>query len=74
MRVYSLPRRVFLAQPGLWLHGKHIERVNTYKYLGLLMDYPISWRPAEQQTIAYCRHLLAVLDWMYGPTWGHFPS
>lgn len=74
MLVYSPRIRIPLTLPGLWLHEDRIKRLNTFKCLGRLNDYRISWRPAVRQTLLQCRRSLEALHRMRGPSWGCAPS
>lgn len=61
MLVFSPRRRVPLTRPGLRLHERRIARVNAFKYLDLIIDDHVSWRPAVQHTLFNCRRLLQIM-------------
>lgn len=70
MLMFFSRRSVPLSSPELWLHGRMIQRVRTYKYLGLVMDHRIFWRPAVRQTLTKCHALLRSVRRLCGVSWG----
>lgn len=46
-----------------------MRSVRTYKYLGLLVDDPVAWRPAVKDTITSCQHLVSALRRLGGTSW-----
>ena len=58
--------RVGLRLNGVFVKGQELEAVNTYKYLGILLDEDLSFKKEFNKTISRINHKI----WMLG----HFRS
>lgn len=54
----------------LTLTGIPVKRVKTYRYLGLLVDDRVTWRPEVKKVLSKCRSLLGVIRCMREHSWG----
>ena len=60
------------TQP-LYIYGQPLKFVDTVKYLGLLLDKRLSWRPHILEKIALCKQYLVKMANLAHTTWGPRP-
>lgn len=55
---------------NLTLYGRNLERVNEFKYLGLLFDSRLTWKSHINKVVEKCKKVLNVMRCLRGRDWG----
>ena len=70
--MFITKRRKFKLKP-LYLKGKEIEWVDNIKYLGVILDNKLSWKPHIKRATEKATMAMAQCRKMIGKTWGLNP-
>ena len=65
-----IARRRKLDHARLQLYGQDLERVDTFKYLGLWIDTKCTWQAHVDHVVAKCKKVLNLMRAVVGRDWG----
>ena len=70
---FTRSRRKQFERP-LTIHGQPLKYVDTVKYLGLLLDKRLTWRPHILEMLVLCKQYLLKMANIAHTTWGPKPQ
>ena len=54
----------------LWMYGKELERVGSFKYLGVIFDSRVTWADHIRKIEDKCKKVINVMRCLSGRDWG----
>ena len=67
-------KKVKFYKPPLYINGKEIEYVNTFKYLGVTFDSKLNWKEHIKTQVKRAKASLLMSKKLVGKTWGINPT
>ena len=67
-------RKYKFEKPEIWINRKPIEYVDTFKYLGIIFDTKLTWKPHIKQQSLKAKASLFIGRKMLGKHWGLGPK
>ena len=54
----------------LELYGRNLERVKSFKFLGVLFDTRLAWRDHVSKVVDKCKRVMNLMRCLAGTEWG----
>lgn len=63
-------RKRICEDSDLYLYGRPVEKVSSFKFLGVLFDVKLTWRAHVSRVVDKCKNVLNLMRCLAGREWG----